>query len=83
MVASYSSGSTRQTPKESGPEVVWRVLAVAYHAMRSLGVSYADLDPMAGWSDAKSWALGENAAGNPFAFPGDPPFPSPPVLAGA
>ena len=83
MVATYSTGSHRDSPRVIGPETVWRVIALAYHAIRDLGLSYvADhpnyVDPHTGWMAAKEWATSEKEEGRAFSFSGVPPFPTPP-----
>ena len=83
MVATYSTGTHRDSPRVIGPETVWRVIALAYHAIRDLGLSYvADdpnyVDPHTGWLAAKEWATSEKEEGRTFSFSGVPPFPTPP-----
>lgn len=83
MVAAYSTGSNRDSPRVSGPETIWRVVALAYYAIRDLGLSYSSdqpgyVDALTGWTAAKDWATHEKEEGRPFSFAGTPPFPAPP-----
>ena len=75
MAAKYGN----EAPEHEGPDVVWRVLRLAYFALRETGTDWRDLEPSSGWSFARTWARADSSAAPPVELPDDPPFPEPPL----
>ena len=78
MPARYAEGDNRLTEARAGREVTWRVLAVAYYALRQLDGGWQSLPDTGGWDAALSFGLRAKEAGFPTQVVGDPPFSSPP-----
>ena len=70
----YRNGEHRGTPRVEGPRVVWSVLSIPFYFISETGILLEDIDPLGGWSLARTWAL----ANKGFVYPSEPPFSSPP-----
>ena len=81
MPARYAEDENRLSEAHAGRDVAWRVLAVAYCALRQLEGGLQSLPDTGGWAEALSFGLRAKAAGFPTQVVGDPPFPSPPFGA--